>query len=254
MYALRLFPTDIVKNDNILKFIERVFPVKSQFPMTRLGPNGDGGYILPNDLEGITACYSPGVSFVSDFENDCAKRGMQVFLADRSVDGPAVQNDAFHFTKKYIGAFDTDEFMTLDTWVEQTAPDPKSDLLLQIDIEGFEYEVFLNMTEKLQRRFRTIVVEFHMMDQLWNAPFNRIITRTFDKLLQTHACVHIHPNNCCGSVEKDGLVIPRVMEFTFHRLDRVLPGEYQTKFPTELDFDNTTNATLPLPKMWYKNN
>lgn len=56
--------------------------------LIRLGPNGDGGYLIPDDLIGIEACFSPGVSDISGFEKECANRGMKVFLADKSVEKP----------------------------------------------------------------------------------------------------------------------------------------------------------------------
>ena len=57
--------------------------------LVRIGPTDDGGYLLPDVLDGIEACFSPGVGTCSDFELACAERGMQVFLADATVDGPA---------------------------------------------------------------------------------------------------------------------------------------------------------------------
>ena len=107
--------------------------------------------------------------------------------------------------------------MTIDNWVKESSLNNDSELLLQIDIEGYEYEVFLSMSDTLIKRFRVIVAEFHSLDQLWNPPFFKLASRAFDKILQTHACIHIHPNNCCGSLRKGGIEIPRVLEFTFLR-------------------------------------
>jgi hypothetical protein len=206
---------------------------------------------VPDDLAGITACFSPGVSSVSGFERECAERGMRVFLADKSVDGPAEAHPLFHFTKKFIGATSDEDFMTMDSWVAASDVGRDSDLLLQIDIEGYEYEAFLSMSDALMRRFRIIVGEFHLLDQLWGLQFFKLAGRAFDKILQTHACVHIHPNNFCGSVRKDGLEIPLVMEFTFLRRDRIRHSSYQRAFPHRLDVDNTTRPTLVLPRGWY---
>ena len=69
--------------------------------------------------------------------------------------------------------------------------------------------------------------------------------------MQTHACVHIHPNNIEGSLKKGGLDIPRVMEFTFLRKDRIKHSDYKINFPNPLDCDNTPNPHLVLPKCWY---
>ena len=231
----------------------RLYPLKTNGELIRLGPAGDGGYLIPNDLAGIHVCFSPGVSLVSGFEKDCANLGMTVFLADASVDGPADEHESFVFTKKFIGGTAREDFITLDDWVAASIDDAESDLMMQIDIEGHEYEVFLAATDALMRRFRILVVEFHFLDELLGIWSNkrRHIVDAFNRILQTHACVHIHPNNYCGYVQHNSTEIPRVMEFTFLRKDRISHSTYQTSFPHPLDCDNTPNPPLVLPKCWY---
>jgi len=175
---------------------------------------------------------------------------MKVFLADRSVDKPAEEHELFHFTKKFVGVTSSDEFMTIDEWVSGSIHDAHSDLLLQMDIEGYEYETILGMSDELSSRFRIIVAEFHMLDQLWNLPFYRVASRAFEKILQSHVCVHIHPNNCCGVSRVKGLSIPSVAEFTFVRKDRNLNRAYANCFPHPLDVDNTSNTHVGLPDWW----
>jgi hypothetical protein len=246
------FPTAMTAPQHLRSLLRRLYPLYSEYGLIRLGPKGDGGYLVPNDLGGIQACFSPGVSDTSGFEKDCADRGMKVFLADKSIDRPSIEHELFHFSKMFIGAMSSDDFMTLDNWVNVSLSEQDSDLLLQMDIEGYEYEAFLSASTTLMRRFRIAIVEFHQLDQLWNKPFFNLASRAFDKLLQNHCCVHIHPNNCCGSLKKGGIEIPRIMEFTFLRRDRIAPTHHQKDFPNPLDCDNTRNATLLLPSCWYQ--
>jgi hypothetical protein len=246
------FVTQKTAHDKMRGLITRLSPVVAEGQqLIRLGPKGDGGYLVPDDLTGIAACFSPGVALVSGFEKDCAELGMKVFMADQSMEGPAESHALFHFTKKYVGATTNDHFMTMDDWVGSSLPDDDSDLLLQMDIEGAEYETILRMSDALVQRCRIIVAEFHDLDQLWSSPFFRLAASVFDKILQTHSCVHIHPNNCCGSLQNDGLDIPRVMEFTFLRCDRLQSAVPAKTFPHPLDCDNTDNPPLTLPKCWY---
>ena len=137
---------------NIQSLLQKLYPILCDKELIRLGPKGDGGYLLPNDLEGIEACFSPGVAFVSGFEKDCAELGMKVFLADKSVEQPAEAHEQFNFTKKFVGVTSNDDFMTMDNWVTSSLPNSQSDLLLQMDIEGYEYEVFLSISDKLMHR------------------------------------------------------------------------------------------------------
>ena len=233
--------------------IRNLFPVVSKGQeMIRLGSEGDGGYLVPDDLIGIRACFSPGVGSISAFEEDCANLGMNVFLADKSVEGPAESHELFDFIQKNIGAVTNDDFMTMDDWVVSSLPEDRSDLLLQMDIDGAEYETFLGMSHNLMQRFRIIVAEFHDLDHLWSEPCFKLISRAFYKILQTHTCVHIHPNNTRASVRKGHLEIPKVAEFTFLRTDRIQNPSFATVFPHPLDCDNTKdNPSLTLPSCWH---
>jgi hypothetical protein len=235
---------------NLRRLIAALSPLSTDKQLVRIGPPGDGGYLVPDDLQNIEACFSPGVSFVSGFEKQCADAGMAVFLADASVDGPAESHPKFAFRKKFIGVTSDDNFVTIDGWVTESLSGTTSDLLLQIDIEGYEYEVFLGMSDALLRRFRVIVAEFHDLHQLWDGPRFSIASRAFEKVMQTHACVHIHPNNGSGSVKMDGIEIPRVAEFTFLRRDRIAHSSPALNFPHPLDHDNTRKTPLQLPACW----
>lgn len=238
--------------DELKSLMQRLFLVSCNKELTRLGPKGDGGYhLVPNDLQGIEACFSPGVSTVSGFEKDCADLGMKVFLAEKSVEQLAEKHELFSFTKKFVGARSNDTFMTLDEWVDTSLTNTSSDLLLQIDIKGSEYEVFLSTSGNFTHRFRIIVVEFHKLEQLWNQPFFNLVSSAFGKILQAHTCVHIHPNNCSGPLKKSGFNIRPVLEFTFLRNNRISNAKYKRSFPDPLDYDNTDNPAVVLSDCWY---
>ena len=230
-------------------------PVATKHGLIRLGPRGDGGYLIPNDLAELEACFSPGVGHTSGFERDCAAAGMQVFMADGSVTGPADSSDAFHFLRKNLGSITDGDTITLDDWVAESLPGSNSDLLLQMDIEGAEFEALLHTTDRLLARFRIIVVEIHEMHRFAEPAFLDRAATTFGKILRNHVCVHIHPNNCCGSTEVAGVVVPYIAEFTFLHRDRVghrLRRRFVDSFPHPLDADNVPeNGFLPLSPDWF---
>jgi hypothetical protein len=218
----------------------------------RLGPDGDGGYLVPDDLAGIEYAFSPGVATESGFEAALASRGMRVFLADFSVDGPAQPHPSFVFLKKYVGCLTDATYTTLDDWKHGSIGDYDGDLLLQMDIEGAEFETLLACSARTLAQFRIMVIEFHYLHELFNRRFFDIAARAFAKISQTHSVVHVHPNNCCGSVKADGLELPRIAEFTFQRHDRIRSNGYRRTFPHPLDRNNTRKATLVLPACWYE--
>ncbi|WP_322488651.1 FkbM family methyltransferase [Chloroflexus sp.] len=250
---MRMFPTNLTPLEQLRGLIRQLHPLAPPTPLIRIGPHGDGGYLVPDDLAGIVACFSPGVGPISEFERACAERGMRVFMADASVDGPATPHPAFQFSKLFVGALNTDQFITLEEWVHRSLPDePAADLLLQMDIEGSEYEVLLATPPALINRFRIIVAEFHHLDQLFNKWFFHTASRAIEKLLQTHACIHIHPNNRRGIVQLGDITIPPTMEFTFLRRDRLRGAQFRHDFPHPLDSDNIGRGSVPLPACWYR--
>jgi len=237
----------------VLNLLRALRPLDAGIPLIRVGPENDGGYLVPDDLDGIRRAFSPGVSTESGFEAQLADRGMEVFLADYSVDGPAVAHPRFVFDKRFVGCMTDERFITLDDWVAaKLGADPDAELLLQMDVEGAEYETLLAASPHVLSRFRIMVIEFHSLGQLWNEPFFALVSRLFEKLLATHAVVHIHPNNCCGSVKSAGLEIPRIAEFTLLRKDRLRAKSYAAAFPHPLDRSNVKKKKpLLLAPCWY---
>ncbi len=246
------YPTWPTPRQDLLALLEALFPMTTDKPLVRLGPDADGGYLVPDDLSGLAAVYSPGVSLESGFEEACAARGLDVFLADGSVEGPALSNARFHFLKAFLGPLPGQGVVTLGDWLKATLPEAEGDLLLQMDIEGDEYGVLLTTPDAVLRRFRVMAIEFHSLHLLFARQFFLIAAPVFRRLLETHVCVHLHPNTHCGFIDRDGLRMPRMMEFTFLRKDRVANTSYTTRFPHPLDCRNTDRAELDLPPCWHK--
>jgi hypothetical protein len=250
--ALGYHVADRTSPEDVHALLRTLRPIGGGAELIRLGPEGDGGYLVPDDLAGIDYAFSPGVSTESGFEAALAARGMQVFLADFSVDAPAQQNSRFSFLKKFVGSATDGAFITLEDWKGACAPGYGGDLLLQMDIEGAEYETLLVAPSDLLAQFRIMVIELHYVHELLNRRFFDLISPVLHKLLRTHSVVHVHPNNCCGSVRAGELELPRIAEVTFLRNDRVRDRTPSTMFPHPLDRDNTGKATLPLPRCWYE--
>src|ERR1700683_662202 len=133
----------------LLDLLGKLKPLDSGIEMIRIGRAGDGGYLVPNDLSGIEYCFSPGVGPSSEFELHLADRNIRSFLADYSVESPPVDRPEFTFDRKYLGASDAEPYITLASWKNKYLRDYKGDLLLQMDVEGAEYEVILGAPDDL---------------------------------------------------------------------------------------------------------
>jgi hypothetical protein len=241
----------------LIELLARLHPIIPEQGLRRIGPAGDGGYLLPDDLDGIAACFSPGVGRLSGFELDCVGFGMRAHLADASVASPQFTDERLDFIPKFIRAIPDAESITLDEWVATEEPNQADDLLLQIDIEGDEWGVFAGVSPSLLRRFRVIVAEFHNLQGLHTSDGFAFQALVFERLLESHTCVHIHPNNCRGVSTSRGISIPPVTEFTFLRNDRIdrTGARFATQFPHPLDADNVVGSpSFPLPSSMYRSN
>ena len=132
---------------DVLSFIKKLRPIKTNYPLIRIGGAFDGGYIVPNNLSEISALYSPGVANNSNFELELAKKGIKCYLIDHSVDKAAADHKNIRFDKKFLGSYDEDIYWTLDSWVRRYTPEDHN-LMMQIDIEWAEYESFISASQE----------------------------------------------------------------------------------------------------------
>ncbi|PPD44273.1 MAG: hypothetical protein CTY15_07450 [Methylocystis sp.] len=240
-----------MKVEELAELFPRFRPYTTDTPLIRCGGEGDGGYLIPDDLSGIEACFSPGVNDIAHFETDMVERGIRCFLADASVNSSPVYHPLIEFDKLFLGANTQGSFVTLDDWIAGKNVG-NGDLLLQMDIEGAEYDVLFAAQESTLRRCRIMVIEFHHLTSLLDPLGAKLIQLCFDKLLRLFDIVHIHPNNCCPPSTLGPFTVPPVMEFTFLRKDRVKKRVPTSRFPHELDRPNVAiHEDIELPRCWY---
>lgn len=245
--------------DDVKRACDFLCPVNSEHELIRVGGAADGGYLVPDDLEGIAACFSPGVSNNSMFERMCLDRGMRVHLADASVDGPGegLTLEDCTFESVFLAAAASDNGLTtLEDWVNRQEPGDH-DLLLQMDIEGAEYASLLATPKAILDRFRIIVVEFHHLYLVHSELVGQVMEGVWARLAQNHQCVHLHINNAATleQVNAKGATLPKVLEASFIRRDRIRgPLREIDVLPHPLDSDCVpSKPPLELPVDLYRN-
>ena len=73
--------------EEMLAVFELLKPKPSSHPLMRIGENCDGSYLVPEDLDGITACFSPGVNNFKHFEDTLVDTyGIDCHMCDFSSD------------------------------------------------------------------------------------------------------------------------------------------------------------------------
>jgi len=228
-------------------------PKPSPYPLIRIGGMGDGAYLVPDDLAGITACFSPGVNNTKDFEDQLTDEyGIACHMCDKSSDPEKfrtpLKNGLQTFRKSWLDVTGSDDCVSLENWVRDLSPNPADDLLLQIDIEGAEYRNFLQTPAATLKRFRIIVVEFHALEKILDPDVFRFVFQPlFAKLDSLFVCVHAHPNNCCGDfkIPDTELNMPHVHELSFLRRDRITAAAGRTFFPPLLPHPQDIATNVP---------
>lgn len=226
-------------------------PIDAGYPLIRIGAKGDGGYLVPDDLEGVDYCFSPGVSTVADFELALAQHGVKSFLIDYSVQTAPVSHSLIEFERKFLGIDNDDMFVRLDDWTQSKAPGCH-DGILQMDIEGAEYDVLFDVSPEALQKFRMLIIEFHHLDNLMLAGDFKLFDLIFKKITKYFDVVHNHPNNCAPPYQYGDFEIPPIMELTFLRKDRVKQRISLSSFPHPLDHKNVDEMEdFALPACWY---
>ncbi len=225
----------------ILRTLSLMRPLNPGIELVRVGGELDGGYLIPNDLLGIDAVFSPGVDRTATFELFFANQGVDCFLIDGSVDDAPIKHRRIHFEKLWLSSktFESSD-ISLTDWVLANAKE-SDDLLLQMDIEGAEYECLLSTDSEILNKFRIIVLELHDVQSILNRAGSRLTRQLFEHMARTHYLVHTHVNNHGAPILIQGMKIPQTVEFSFINKKRITQPNSFSSLPHVLDRANTKN-------------
>ena len=255
---LRIFSvriSRILHKSDFKRILAWLSPCYNGHSLIRVGAERDGGYLVPDDLEGIVACFSPGTDQVVEFEKYFFSQGVRCYLADASVSENPFQNPLVDFKKKYISGFSHGDFLSLEDWIVSSFPSLSGDMVLQIDIEGWEYQALSTCPLNLLEKFRIVIIEFHDFHRTVDRYFYRdLLAPVIAKLSSAFDPVHIHPNNASPEFSLHGYRCPQAFELTLHRKDRRCidpPVSSIMNLPHILDQDNVSSKrTLAISKDW----
>lgn len=169
------------------------------FSKARFGCVNDGGYIHLDDFRGVDTAFSFGIEQNGSWDVEVAKRGLKVYQFDHTVDAPITDNDRLIFARKKISPAAGPESETLVSLIKKhDRGDATPNILLKIDIECSEWEVFDATPPELLGRFSQIVGEFHYFQGLSDPNWRRLFARVLKKLSDLYVVVHVHANNFAG--------------------------------------------------------
>lgn len=209
----------------------------------RFGDNNDGGYVsiepeIKKNNDGIA--YSFGISTSDPWSMEMVKRGYNVFQYDGTIENSPDNHPMIHFNKFMItGSSKPKQNEKNFKQILEDHGHQGKNIILNIDIEGSEWDFFDSLTKEEILQFEQIIVEFHGFYPEEDEITKRI--KILEKINKTHQCIHLHGNNCAPiTILKELRLLPAVMEVSYIRKDPKYKFiECVDAFPGNLDTPNT---------------
>jgi hypothetical protein len=249
----------IVEEEKVLLLIKSFKIYKTNHKLIRLGDLNDGGYLIPDDLNEISASFTGGVGSTVKFEYDLAAKGIKCFVADYSVESLPLPSFPIYksvdknivFIKKFLGDKNDDLYIDINQWLSKNTK-INEDYILKLDVEGDEYKLLSSITEDNLSKMRIIIFEIHNFTNILHPLGFEVIKFIFDRLQKKHSIVHIHPNNVSPAIRlTKKLTLYDQLEITLLRNDRIFEKDYAKEFPHPLDSKNKFFFKSQLPDCFY---
>lgn len=210
---------------------------------------GDGGYVMTSP-RGAEVCYSYGISEEVSFDTDVVHNyGVRVVRQfDMTLGGSYTPPlEEFQFYDEGVAATrdEAERLDSLESHVRRFG-DLERRKILQMDVEGAEWEALWAAPAHVLASFDSIVVELHGLCDLRSM---RQRAAVLAKLNLFFVVVHVHANNYGVDVPEQrgrifqnvlGYMVPRFLEVSFVSR-RLIPEHVQVvkahkPFPTPLDY------------------
>jgi hypothetical protein len=202
----------------------------SPFPKKRLGKEYDGGYVIAEipDVK-YSMLLAGGIAHDISFEEDFVKKyNVRCVAFDGTISGLPSKNNTIEFVKKNIGSENTNNVTNLHDLIAAN-----DNIFIKMDIEGGEIPWLHSLNNDQLNKFDQIVMEFHN-------PFTEREVDVFNKINKNHVLIHFHANNCCGTRNHKGVVIPNIFECTYvhKKFFKSSPELNRDVIPSPIDMKN----------------
>jgi hypothetical protein len=211
-----VFP--IRENNKIYSDFNRINTLLKKFPLIRVGSLNDGGYWTPDVLGKIKKCYSPGYGATKTFEDELSSLGIVSYICDPNFSNIQDLKHNQFFSKFSLAAKDNkqENEKSLQTWIAETSETNENDFLLQIDIEGGEYQIIESLSDSTLNKFKVILIEIHQLELLFvSENFSKAYNILLDRLAKHHQLVNCQVNNAGGVIRHKYKKFPKVVELSF---------------------------------------
>lgn len=191
----------------------------------RLGSLKDGGYVVSSQNLNANKLISVGcdnqTSFEKDFLSINPKSNIDIYDINNVCDF-ASRHSNVNFYNIEVNSF---EQLNID-----------SNCIVQMDIEGSEYDVFSNYSGNFEY-VQQLIIEFHFHFNSDSSGWENVLK----KINESFYLVHVHGNNCAPITQYDP--VPDAIECTYVNKNRFsnVPAKEDIAYPIELDKTNCNN-------------
>ncbi|MEQ9815081.1 MAG: FkbM family methyltransferase [Azospirillaceae bacterium] len=222
----------------LLSYLSPSDPVGATF--RRVGREHDGGYVMVSEFLDGHIAYSIGIGDDVSWDIAIAELGYDVFQYDHTVDNPNAPNSGRFHARRICGENGkiSKDDLTLSECLIENGHSDANELVLKIDIEGDEWDIFNTVQPETLAHFSQIAVEFHhihhcIIDVNYSYFFDAL-----NNIRTQFTPVHVHANNAHDFCIIGGVPVPPTLEVTFIRSDVCKFSENTRTFPTILDSPN----------------
>ena len=158
-----------------------------------IGYKGDGSYVMLDDFDNTKIAYSIGIDGVIQFDKALADKGIDVYMYDHTIKRLPYENEKFHWKKIGIGgnADRASNIQTLTDMMKDNGHLKEKNMILKIDVEGYEWNSLNDISEEVLKQFKYIIIEYH-----FSTHDPKLYYNVLKKIYKTHQVFYVH---CCGS-------------------------------------------------------
>ena len=204
--------------------------------LTRIGGDGDGGYVMA-ELPAPSGAISIGIGPDVSWDRAMSDRGVPIACFDPTVRGLPSPVPNGRFFRVGIGA-NPPEYRPLDELVGLAGFTGRSDLVLKIDVEGAEWPSLASVTPEQLSAYTQIAIEMHDLRGLMDPRERGRILGVLNTLAAGHRPVHVHANNYDAVVRFGSLWFANAIEVTYVRADCFSDWAPRESLAVELDRPN----------------
>ena len=212
--------------------------------LIRTGSLNDGGYVMLDNMIENSIVYNFGIGNDISWDMDLVKRGCTIFQYDHTISGPPIIHPNIHVSKIGISNKTSNDgtLKAISDLIKINKHEEKSNLIMNMDVEGCEWDILYGLEREILNKFSQIIIEFHCLFDIVLMERMEEMLSVFKKINESHQVIHIHANNYGRLSIVSGIMLPEVIEITFVRKEDHYFEDNLKNFPTPIDGPNDSQS------------